>query len=123
MLRYAKRPLSALLKRTHWDGFAEKHACEIFLCRYPGEGGLMSAGVLFPEREVIDVCFLIAPQRRGFDPVRVVGLTLGIDELVVSGPLRAGFGLEIGRENDHVAVALAEMSEDRFGIGGEEEIG
>ena len=56
--------------------------------------------MLFPEREVIDVSFLIAAERGRFDAVRVMGMPLGIDELVISRPRRAGFAFEEGREND-----------------------
>ena len=84
--------------------------------------GLVAAGVLFPEREVIDVSILIAAERGGFDAVRVMGVPLGIDELVISRPCGAGFGFEVGRENDDAAVALAEVAEDGLGIGGEQEV-
>ena len=78
------------------DGFTEQGGGEILLRRDAGEGGLVAAGVLFPEREVIDVSILIAAERGGLDAVRVVGISLGIDELVISGPRRAGFGFEEG---------------------------
>jgi hypothetical protein len=103
--------------------FAEEGGSEILLRRDAGEGGLVAAGVLFPEREVVDVSFLIAAERGGLDAVRVMGMPLGIDELVISRPCGAGFGFEEGRENEDAAVALAEVAEDGLGIGGEQQVG
>ena len=72
---------------------------------------------------MIGVGFLIAAEGGGLDAVRVVRVPLGIDELVVSRPLRAGFGFEERREDHDAAVALAEMAEDRLWIGGEKQVG
>lgn len=60
----------------------------------------MAAGVLFPEREMIDVGVEVTAESCGFDAVRVAGRALGVDKLVVSGPLRAGFGFEEWDEKD-----------------------
>ena len=83
----------------------------------------MAAGVLFPEREVIHISFLIAAEGGRLDAVRVVGVSLGIDEFIVPGPAGAGFAFKIWREDDDTAVALAEMAEDRLGIGGKQQVG
>jgi hypothetical protein len=113
----------AWFERAGRDGFAEEGGGEILLRRDAGEGGLVAAGVLFPEREVIDVSFLIAAERGGLDALRVMGMPLGIDELVISRPGGAGFGFEEGREYHNAAMALAEVAEDGIGIGGEQQVG
>ena len=84
------------LKRPGGDGFAEEGGGEILLRRDAGEGGLLAAGVLFPEREMISVSFLIAAERGGLDAVGMMGVSLGINELVISRPCGAGFGFEEG---------------------------
>jgi hypothetical protein len=101
------------------DSFAEEGGDEILFRRDAGEGGLVAAGLLFPKRKVIIVSGLIATERGGLDAVRVIGMAFGIDEFVISRPRGAGFRFEEGGENNNAAVALAEVAENRLGIGGE----
>ena len=110
-------------QRSCWHGFAEQGGAEFFFGWDAGEGGLVAAGGVFPEGEVVGVGFKVAAQGGGLDAVRVAGVAFGIDELVVAGPIRAGFGFEEGREDDDAAVALAEVAEHGLGIAGKQQVG
>ncbi len=101
---------------------AEQGGGQILLRWDAGEGGLVAAGVLFPEREVAGVGFQIALQHRRLDSIGMLGISLGIDELVVSRPRGARFCFKVGAKNNQTAVALAEMAQNWLGIPREKQV-
>lgn len=72
---------------------------------------------------MLDVCFFVAFEGRGFDPVRMARLSFCIDHFIISAPFRIHFRREVGHEQDAAALALAERAEKWFGFAGEEKIG
>ena len=95
---------------------------QIGLAGDAGEGCLVADGGFFPESEVVCVCFAVAAECGGFDAVGVLGVSLRIDEVIVSRPSGIGLGGGEGAEDDGGALLLGEGEEDGLGIGGEKQI-
>ena len=88
-----------------------------------GEGGLVADGGVFPEIEMGCVGLAVAAEGGGLDAVRVAGVQLGVDEIVVARPLGVRLGIGEWSEEDGRALLLAKGAEDGVGIGGEKQIG
>ncbi len=64
---------------------------EIDLAGYACEGSLVADGTFFPKIKMVGVGFAVATESGGFDAMGVASVEFGIDEIVVSGPIRIGF--------------------------------
>ena len=105
------------------NGFGVEGGFEIGVGADAGHEGAVATGGCFPEREVIEVGFLVTLEDGGFDAVGVTRLGFGVDELVVALPVRGGLFFGVGDEDDGTALALAEEADGFVGVLGEEEVG
>ena len=79
----------------------------------PCQGGLVADGSFFPEIEMIRVGVAVAAESGRLDTMRVAGFELGIDEVVVSGPIGIGFRFAERAEEDGCSLLLREGAEER----------